>query len=123
MPQPCPYSQPWLRSIRTTEDANGGSGGVVILAAAAQRQQRRATDISGGVDENDEGCLIWGRRWRQRCCNVDLLTPGQAREGVYLGDFKKNKNSLGARSHACSRQVIWVFNPKGQNLQRVIANL
>jgi hypothetical protein len=66
------------------EDANGGGGSIVILAAAAQRQQRRATDIGGGVNKNNEGRLIWGRRWRQRCCNVDLLTPGQAREGVYL---------------------------------------
>jgi hypothetical protein len=74
------------------KDADGNGGGVVILAAPAQRQQRRATDIGGGVDENNKKRLIWGWRWRQRCCNVDLLTPGQAREGVYLGDFKKKKS-------------------------------
>ncbi len=59
------------------EDADGGGGGVVILAAAAQRQQRRATDIGRGVDENDEGRLIWGRRWRQQCCDVDHLSRGR----------------------------------------------
>jgi hypothetical protein len=90
-----------VTKYRTTEEADGGGGGVVILAAATQRRQRRATDIGGGVDENNEGCRIWGWRWRQRCCNVDLITPGQAKEGVYLRDFKK-KNRW-ARVHMPAR--------------------
>jgi hypothetical protein len=82
----------WQRQRR-----NIGGGGT----AAAEKDD----GYWRGVDENDKGRLIWGRRW-QRCCNVDLLLPGQAREGVYLGDFKKKYNLLGASPHACSRQVI-----------------
>ncbi len=61
-----------VAKYQTPEEADGGGGGVVILATAAQQRQRRVTDIGGGVDENDEGPRIWGRRWRQRCCNVDF---------------------------------------------------
>jgi hypothetical protein len=68
---------------RRRQHCNIGGGGT----AAAEK----GNGYWWGVGENNKGHLIWGRRWRQGCCNVDLLTPGQAREGVYLGDFKKKK--------------------------------
>jgi hypothetical protein len=84
-----------VAKYRTTEEANGGGGGIVILARATQWRRRRATDIGGGVDKNDEGRRIWGRRWRQRCCNVDRNARAGKRGCVVLKGFKINKKIVG----------------------------